>query len=1031
LKSSFCTALILCFANCATSSAFAQADTSYWQGQSIYQIFTDRFCDGNAANNNASGSFNAGSGNSVHGGDFQGIEQKLDYIKSLGFTAIWISPIVLNGGGQYHGYAGKNFYLVDPHWGTLANLQSMVTAAHARGLLVIQDVVVNHGATLVQTTTGSSTFNYPNGYSLRYNNSGNQYAAPFQTNATFPNLTNLFHNYGSIQDFGSQTQTELGELSGLDDFRTELPYVRTNMAAVYNYWIQAAGFDGFRVDTVKHTDMGFWQDWCPRVHEFAATNGKPNFFMFGEVFDGNDAKCGSYTGTNGGGPFKLDSVLDFPLYFQINSVFATASGGTSALENRFNNIAANYDPAAQMRLVTFLDNHDVSRFLNTAGSTTNRLALALTFQLTARGVPCVYYGTEQAFNGGNDPNNREDMFDGSFEQGPSLGDNFNMTHPLYQHIARLNNFRRLYPALRLGAHNNRWYTNGNAGLFAYTRTLGTQEVFVVFNTAATPLSLPARTTIHAPGTMLVNLLDPNEVISVAAGSQTPVISVPSTTAKLFVAQSQWRPLDPVIMAIAPAHDSTGVSALTPLVLHFSQSMDTNTVQAAFSTTPVVTGSFAWNSARDSMTFTPNGNWPGLSLITVRLASTAKAATTTNQFYAAFESRFTTATATDLIPPTLSLVSPTNSAVVGGLLTIAGTAGDNSALQKIEVRIDSNAWQSATGTLSWSLALNTSNFLNGTHTIAARATDAASNVSATNSLTVRFLNVPGAYLARIACGNPNHITNCDATIWLRDQVHTNGSFGYSGGTTGAVANVVTGICASAQTLYQRERYSTSGAGFRYWFECPIGVYETTLLEAETYWGSAGQRVFNVFLEGQQVLTNFDILVAAGGKNLPLTRTFTNSVSDSRLEALFTPVTDNARASGLQVRKIADLYSGGDGIPDWWRLAYFDHPTGQAADNSRAADDADNDGANNYAEYLAGTHPQNSNSVFKIIGLTADSQDTVRWLTVAGRTYQLQQAATLSGAPWTNSAAPLGGTGSAVTQHVVNPGLGDRFYRVQSQ
>ena len=130
-------------------------------GQSIYQIFTDRFFDGNTANNNASGSFNASSGTSVHGGDFQGIEQKLDYVKALGATAIWISPIVLNGSGEYHGYAGKNFYQVDPHWGTLSNLQSMVNAAHSRGLLVIQDVVVNHGGTLVQHTVNNYTFNYP------------------------------------------------------------------------------------------------------------------------------------------------------------------------------------------------------------------------------------------------------------------------------------------------------------------------------------------------------------------------------------------------------------------------------------------------------------------------------------------------------------------------------------------------------------------------------------------------------------------------------------------------------------------------------------------------------------------------------------------------------------------------------------------------------------------------------------------------------------------------------------------------------
>ena len=683
----------------ATNSAFAETDPTFWQGQSIYQIFTDRFFDGNPANNNASGSYNANSGTGVHGGDFQGIEQKLDYIKSLGFTALWLSPIVLNGSGEYHGYAGKNFYQVDPHWGTLSNLQSLVNAAHAKGLLVIQDVVVNHGGNLVQTTSGNFTFN-PSGYALRYTSAGNQYAAPFQTNAAFPNLTNLFHNYGDIQDYGIDMQVEQGELSGLDDFRTETDYVRTNMAAIYNYWIQTVGFDGFRVDTVKHVEMGFWQDWCPRIHNFATTIGKTNFFMFGEVFGSDDAKTGSYTGTTGGGPFKFDSVLDFQLYYQISGVFASASSSTYPLEGHYDDIAAYYDPAAQMRLVTFLDNHDLPRFLSVAGSTTNRLALALTFQLTSRGIPCVYYGTEQAFNGGNDPNNREDMFDGVFEQGPSLGDNFNMNHPLYRHIAMLNNFRRLYPALRTGAHNNLWYDGDGPGRFAYSRTLGTQSVFVVFNTASFSRTLPPRPTIHSPGTVLVNLLDTNETIVIDGSSQTPNINIPSTTAKLFVAQSQWRPLDPVVTSVTPEHDAGSVSRFSPVRLQFSQAMDTNTVQVAFNTTTVVGGIFVWNIARDLLTFNPTNPWPASSVVTVRLADTATAGANTNRLYAAYESRFST-TATI---PSITLINVTwlpSSAVQFGFNSTPGAtftvvSSTNIALPLSNWTVLSNALEISSG-----------------------------------------------------------------------------------------------------------------------------------------------------------------------------------------------------------------------------------------------------------------------------------------------------------------------------------------------
>src|SRR6185312_5773617 len=241
-------------------------------------------------------------------------------------------------------------------------------------------------------------------------------------------------------------------------------------------------------DTTKHVDMGFWQTWCPTVHAFAASNGLPNFFMFGEVEDGSDAKCGSYTGTMGGGPYKEDSVLDYPLYFMVNSVFASATGNTKQIEDHYNAISANYDTNSQMRLVTFLDNHDQPRFLSASGATTNRLQVALTFLYTSRGIPALYYGTEQGFNGTTDPNDREDMFAGQFKDGPTNVDSFNMTHPLFLLTAELNNFRRLYPALQIGDHVNKWNDPDSAGLFAYARRLATgpgttEEVFVVFNTS--------------------------------------------------------------------------------------------------------------------------------------------------------------------------------------------------------------------------------------------------------------------------------------------------------------------------------------------------------------------------------------------------------------------------------------------------------------------------------------------------------------------------------------------------------------------
>ncbi len=622
----------------------AQGTNLFWQHQSIYQIITDRFFDGDPSNDDADGNYDPSGhrGTSVHGGDFKGIEQKLDYIKSLGATAIWISPVVLNARGEFHGYAGRDFYRVDPHWGTMADLQQLVQAAHARGILVIDDIVVNHGGDLVDSADpGYPQFKYPpEGYHLRFRDPARQYPPPFDLNASRPALTNLFHNQGEIQDYDDATQLELGELSGLDDFRTETPYVREQMEKIYKFWIQQAGFDGFRIDTVKHVEMGFWQEWCPALHAFAADHGRPDFFMFGEVPHQSNVKCGSYTGTMGGGPYKLDSILDYTLYFQINSLFAEATGNTRQIAEHYQAVAADYDPTAQDQLVTFLDNHDQPRFLSVRGATVDRLKVALIFLYTTRGIPCLYYGTEQAFNGRKDPWDREDMFAGKFEWGPSIGDNFNMTHPLYQLVARLNNFRRLYPALEIGAQSNLWSEAHGPGLFVFTRRLGPQELFVIFNTADRDLVFPGCPLDYPIGTRLVNLFDAQEDLTVGTDGRTSPLTVPGTSAKIFIAEDQLRSLDPVVTEVFPGHDAKGISPVTPIVIHFSQPMDLASVQQAFSTVPSLSGVFSWSPKQDVMTFTPAGaGFSPQAMIAVRLAGTARAASSGRKFYAGFESRF--------------------------------------------------------------------------------------------------------------------------------------------------------------------------------------------------------------------------------------------------------------------------------------------------------------------------------------------------------------------------------------------------------
>ncbi len=651
-----------------------ELSADFWRNQNIYQIITDRFFNGDSGNDNLSPNFNPADGGQAHGGDFKGAERKLDYIKSLGATAVWISPVLLNGNGDYHGYAATDFYQTDPRMGSLAELKSFVHAAHQRGILVVNDVVVNHGSTIVDSTdAGFPNFRYPpSGYTLRYNGS-RRYAAPFDNAALGVPLETLFHNNGTTQNWGDATQVEYGELLSLDDFRTETSYVRDRMAEIFSHWIQSVGFDAYRIDTVKHVEMGFWDNWSPRIRATALAADKPNFFQFGEIYDGSDAKCGSYTGTKSTANYKMESVLDYPLYYQINSVFASASGNTGQLESRYNNLnTTNYDASSLMSLVTFLDNHDQPRFLNTTGSNPSRLEVALAFLYTARGIPCLYYGTEQDFIGGTDPNNREDMFDGQFEAGPSLGDNFNMTSARFKLVAKLNNLRRLYPALRTGTHVNLWANFASPGLFAYARRLNNEEVFVVLNTSTSAQSIGARPTIHPAGTVLVNVLNPSETVTVTTDVDgIPSMTVPATSYKMFVAQSQSLALSPVVNTIAPGHDQASISPATLVTLTFSKPMNTATTQAAFSITPNTGGNFAWSVGNTVLTFTPTSNLAANTLHTVRLEGTATDSTGL-PLHGAFESRFTTGASSSLARPTINSSSASNIVISTATLNAAVT-----------------------------------------------------------------------------------------------------------------------------------------------------------------------------------------------------------------------------------------------------------------------------------------------------------------------------------------------------------------------
>ena len=401
-----------------------------WSKQSIYFIMTDRFSNGDTTNDNYGGfSSNKSDSSKWHGGDFQGIINNLDYIKNMGFTAIWITPVTMQKSEYaYHGYHTYDFYSIDGHLGTMDKFKELVNTAHTKGVAVMLDVVPNH--------TGD--FQPSNGYAK----------APFDN-------YNWYHHNGTIteSDYNSNNQwkVENGDVAGLDDLNQENP----ETAAALNSWIQwlvaESKVDGLRVDTAKHVPK-----WYLKSFDQAA-----NTFTLGEVFDGNPGFIGDYSN-------YLDAVLDFPMYYTIRNVFGQDASMTQ-IKQRYTEDNKYRDTSLNG---LFLDNHDVKRFLNEASGKPGashdkwpQLKAALGFMFTSRGIPILYQGTEQGFNGGSDPANREDMV-------------FNTNHELYKFIKQLNDIRNSHPALQNGTQIEKWVEDS---FYSFQRSKNGDEAIVLIN----------------------------------------------------------------------------------------------------------------------------------------------------------------------------------------------------------------------------------------------------------------------------------------------------------------------------------------------------------------------------------------------------------------------------------------------------------------------------------------------------------------------------------------------------------------------
>ncbi len=505
-------------------------------GERFYFVMTDRFANGDPSNDlgGLSGDrletgFDPSDVGFFHGGDLQGIMDHLDYIEDLGTTAIWLTPSFKNkpvqGSGAdasagYHGYWVTDFTQIDPHLGTNAEMKALIDQAHGRGMKVFFDIITNHTADVITYEEGQFTYisketepyrdaegnvfddaevaNSPDFPEL--NEDSFPYtpvfprpeAASEKTPAWLNDVTN-YHNRGD-STFSGESST-YGDFIGLDDLFTENPRVEQGMEEIYKAWADL-GIDGFRIDTVKHVNLEFWQKFSPGLLEHASSIGNDDFFMFAEVFDGNPEYLSTFTKAG-----KLQAALDFG--FQGRAVAVANGGPTTGLADLFaaDDHYTDADSNAY-QLPTFLGNHDIGRIGSFAEGTTQREKLkrdkfAHSLMYTLRGQPVVYYGDEQGFTGdGGDKAARQDMFASQSDQynsdivlgGPEGSrDRYNPRAPMYRHIAKLAKLRSAHPALADGTQITR-YASDKAGIFAVSRIDrdSNREYLVVANNSDEP-----------------------------------------------------------------------------------------------------------------------------------------------------------------------------------------------------------------------------------------------------------------------------------------------------------------------------------------------------------------------------------------------------------------------------------------------------------------------------------------------------------------------------------------------------------------
>lgn len=447
----------------------------------MYLIMIDRFADGDQSNNNppeSKGIYDRNNKFYYHGGDLQGIIDRLAYFKELGVNALWLTPWYDNYNALnhielkeekpstgFHGYNPQDFYGVEEHFGTLEKLQELVIAAHRAGIKIIQDQVVNHTGPYHPWVEDPPTPTWFNGTREKH-------------------LKNVFqtwvlHDPRPVDHLKRETM-EGWFLDFLPDLNQHDREVERYLIQNTLWWIGVTGLDGIRMDTWQYVPNSFWARWNAALkREF------PSFKVVGEVKDGDVVHVAFFQGGRvrfDGVDSGLDSLLDFPLFYPIRHAFAEGKKVNQIPKI----LAADYLYTDSEILVTLLGGHDDGRFMSEKGATIDGLKLANTLVLTTRGVPQLYYGDELAMTGPDEPTTRKDFpggFPGDKRSAFTASGRTKEEQEVFQHIQRLTRLRNELVALRRGSLMNLHVSDQQ---YVYARRLGSQVVLVVINNDEKP-----------------------------------------------------------------------------------------------------------------------------------------------------------------------------------------------------------------------------------------------------------------------------------------------------------------------------------------------------------------------------------------------------------------------------------------------------------------------------------------------------------------------------------------------------------------